>query len=151
MKSGSDTIDHLPRFLKKSSESLVGSDFCLYLCRSKRNDTIMGKDSILKAYLSAYVFADGNYYVAYCPELDISAAGEDEADARQSLSEVLGIYFDDTISRGTLEEDLQRHGWRKRGSTVATPSPSTLLRRSTLRNILCKNEFHKYAIPMATL
>ena len=111
----------------------------------------MGKESILQACLSACVFADGENYVAYCPELDISAAGEDETDAKQALSEVLAIYFDDTISRGTLEEDLKQHGWRKRGEAVTAPSPSTLLRRSTLRNILRKDEFHKYAIPMATL
>lgn len=111
----------------------------------------MGKESLVKARLSAYVFAEGNAYVAYCPELDLSAAGSDEQDARQSLNEVLGIYFDDTITRGTLEADLLAHGWRKRGTSVAEPTTSTLLRRSTLRNIMQKSEFRKYSMPMVAL
>lgn len=104
---------------------------------------------MLSASLSAYVFADGGAYVAYCPELDISAAGTDEEDAKLSLSEVLSIYFDDTIHRGTLEEDLLAHGWRKRGESVEEPTTSTLLRqRPALRSIINKREFRKIAMPI---
>lgn len=105
----------------------------------------------IKAHLSAYVFADEGCYVAYCPELDLCASGVDSEDARQALSEVLGIYFDDTMHRGTLEEDLCKRGWRKRGASVKEPTTSTLLRRSTLRSILGKEEFRKYAVPMPSL
>ena len=108
----------------------------------------MGREQIISAYLSAYVFADGAAYVAYCPELDISASGADEEDARQALSEVLSIYFDDTINRGTLEEDLLAHGWRKNKRGVAEPTTSSLLRHSALRNIMAKKEFRKYAVPI---
>ncbi|MBQ9364054.1 MAG: type II toxin-antitoxin system HicB family antitoxin [Bacteroidaceae bacterium] len=108
----------------------------------------MGKEQLITASLSAYVFAEDGNFVAYCPELDMSAAGTDEEDARTSLSEVLSIYFNDTISRGTLEEDLLAHGWRKRGSSVAEPTTSTMLRRPALRSIMGKREFHKYPMPL---
>ena len=71
----------------------------------------MSNQSLIRATLSVYVFTENGVYIAYCPELDISASGTDDEDARQALTESLAIYFDDTISRGTLEEDLLLHGW----------------------------------------
>lgn len=111
----------------------------------------MGKEALIQAELSVYVFPDGNSYVAYCPEIDITAAGTDEGDAREALSEVLAIYFDDTISRGTLEQDLIAHGWRIKGTVATTPTTSTLLRRPAFRDVIRRREFRKYAMPLHTL
>lgn len=120
--------------------------FSLTLHRELLFICIMEKKPLISANLSAYVFPEGNVMIAYCPELDISASGKDEEDARQSLSDVLDIYFEDTISRGTLEADLLAHGWRKKGASVSVPTTASLLRRPALRSIMGKREFRKIAM-----
>ena len=111
----------------------------------------MGKEALIQAELSAYAFPDGSAYVAYCPEIDITAAGVDEGDAFEALSEALAIYFEDTISRGTLQQDLQAHGWHIRGAVAATPSTSALLRRPSFRDIIRHREFRKRTMRVPTL
>lgn len=55
---------------------------------------------------------DGDYVVAYCPTLELSAYANTEAKAKKSFEEVLGIFLDDVTEKGTLEKVLLGLGWK---------------------------------------
>ena len=72
-----------------------------------------------------------------------------EEGAKKSLEWVLKDYLEYTVENGTLEQDLLSHGWRKsKSGKVSEPTPTSLLRRSQLKEVLGKREFSKYSIPV---
>ncbi len=54
---------------------------------------------------------DGNYCVAYCPALELSAYAKNEKSVKRAFDEVLKIFLDDTTNKGTLEKVLLGLGW----------------------------------------
>lgn len=106
-------------------------------------------NSGIMAELSLFMFKEGDVYHAYCPELDLVGYDYSEDDAKKSFEWVLKDYLDYTIKNGTLEEDLLKHGWKKsKSGQVSEPTPSSLLKKSQMRNVLSKKEFHKYSVPV---
>ena len=83
----------------------------------------------------------------YCPFnifLDTTSAK-----ARKSFGFVLKDYLDYTIEKGTLEEDLMKHGWRKcKNGKIVEPTYASMLRNSQLKNVLGLNKFSKYSMPV---
>lgn len=101
------------------------------------------------AELSLFMFKEGDVYHAYCPELDLVGYDYSEEDAKKSFEWVLKDYLDYTIKNGTLEQDLLNHGWRKsKAGKVSEPTPASLLKKSQLKDVLSKKEFHKYSVPV---
>jgi len=57
--------------------------------------------------LTAIIEAEGNGYVALCPELDIASQGNSVEEARENLQEALELFFE----TASTEEIAQRlHG-----------------------------------------
>ena len=57
--------------------------------------------------LTAIIEAEGNGYVALCPELDIASQGDSVEEARENLQEALELFFETAAP----EEITQRlHG-----------------------------------------
>ena len=57
--------------------------------------------------LTAIIEAEGNGYVALCPELDIASQGDSVEEARENLQEALELFFE----TASPEEITQRlHG-----------------------------------------
>ena len=116
--------------------------------------TIKKSGSNLSLELSVFVFKDTDYpngdmYIAYCPELDLSGYDVTRAKARKSFEFVLKDYLDYTIENGTLEEDLMKHGWRKyKNGRIVEPTYTSMLRNSQLKNVLGQSEFSKYSMPV---
>ncbi|MYG62089.1 MAG: type II toxin-antitoxin system HicB family antitoxin [Acidimicrobiales bacterium] len=58
--------------------------------------------------LTAIVERDGDGYVALCPEVDVASQAETVAEARESLTEALALFFEtasaDEIRRRTRGE-----------------------------------------------
>lgn len=103
----------------------------------------------VSANLSVFLFKEGEVFHAYCPELDLFGYDYTEQGARESFDYVLKDYFDFTISRGTLEQDLLAHGWRRsKDGEVSKPTPATLLRNGHFKDVLRKSEFRKYSVPV---
>ena len=63
--------------------------------------------------LPVQIIKEGNVYVAYCPVLDIATQGDTYAEAQQMFSELVRVFIDDLIERGTLEKVLLDLGWKK--------------------------------------
>lgn len=59
--------------------------------------------------LTAIIEREDSGYVALCPQLDIVSQGESVAEARENLTEALGLFFE-TAERSEVERRL--HGER---------------------------------------
>ena len=63
--------------------------------------------------LPVAVLREDNQFVAYTPALDLSTAGSTYEEAKQRFEEAVGIFFEETIRMGTLDEVLSDLGWKK--------------------------------------
>lgn len=71
--------------------------------------------------LTVAIFKEGRFFIAYAPALDIVGQGRNEAAAQKDFTEALELYFEETISSGTLEKDLRRYGWRNQAGSMQPP------------------------------
>ena len=116
--------------------------------------TIKKSGNLISLELSVFVYKDtsypnGNMFIAYCPELDLTGYDTTNKKARKSFEYVLKDYLDYTIENGTLEADLLEHGWRKsKNGKINKPTYKELLRRSQLSTVLEQDKFSKYPYPL---
>jgi predicted RNase H-like HicB family nuclease len=61
------------------------------------------------------VFREGQSYVAYCPELDISSCGREVDDARANLKTAVRLFVAECHRMGTLDQVLQEAGYSPDG------------------------------------
>jgi hypothetical protein len=61
--------------------------------------------------LKVFLVRDGDYFVAYCPALELSSYDTTENGAKKSFDEALRIFVEDTERKGTLEKVLLGLGW----------------------------------------
>lgn len=101
----------------------------------------------LNVQLELYKFKEDNYYIMYCPALDLSTSGKSEAEAEESFSETFQIYINYCIKKRTLVEDLQKNGWDVRSMKqrkMKAPDTKKLLRiNETLREIVYNRNYEK--------
>jgi predicted RNase H-like HicB family nuclease len=62
--------------------------------------------------IEVVIVKEDDYYIAYSPALELSAYGDSIEKARQSFTEEVGIFIEETRKRGTLEKYLLKNGWR---------------------------------------
>lgn len=62
--------------------------------------------------LSVLVFQQGDYYVSYCPSLELSSYGDSIEEAKTGFDDVMKIYLEECQKKGTLHADLLAHGWQ---------------------------------------
>jgi len=60
--------------------------------------------------LTEEIWKEGNMYVSYCPELDISSCGKDVSQAKKNLIEAIEINIEETRRMGTLNQFLTQCG-----------------------------------------
>jgi predicted RNase H-like HicB family nuclease len=64
----------------------------------------------MKIRLTEEMWKEGNMYVSYCPELDISSCGEDVHQAKKNLLEAITINIEETKKLGTFEQFIEDCG-----------------------------------------
>ncbi len=57
---------------------------------------------------------ESDFYVAYCPALELSGYGYNKSDAKKSFSENLDIFLEEVNEKGTLDKVLLNLGWSLR-------------------------------------
>ena len=72
--------------------------------------------------LPVSVFKEGKYFVAYTPALDLSTSGKNYEEVKKRFNEVVNIFFDELVKKGTLDEVLENLGWQKVKRQWAPPS-----------------------------
>lgn len=65
------------------------------------------------AQLPVSIFREGKHFIAYTPALDLSTSGKDYAQVKKRFGEVVSIFFDEVVKKGTLKEVLEGFGWTK--------------------------------------
>ncbi len=98
-------------------------------------------------------FVEDNITIVYCPALDLSGYGSSEDEARLSFKTVLLEYIRYASNKGTLNDDLIAHGWRrmksKKGSMVPPAMTDLLVSNENFNKIFnTQPSYQKYDMPM---
>ena len=64
----------------------------------------------MKFRLTEEIWKEGNMFVTYCPELDISSCGESVEQAKKNLVETILINIEETRKMGTFDQFLDECG-----------------------------------------
>jgi len=67
------------------------------------------------------VFKDGNTYVGYCPELDVSSCGDTPLEAKNMLKEAIRLFLEETKRMGTMRSILEKAGFSLDENMVYVP------------------------------
>ena len=67
----------------------------------------------MKFRLTEEIWKEGNIYVSYCPELDISSCGENVEQAKRNLIETIHINIEETKNMGTFDQFLEECGFEQ--------------------------------------
>jgi predicted RNase H-like HicB family nuclease len=61
---------------------------------------------VIKLNVDMIVFLEGDTYVAYCPELDLSSCGNSVEHAKEMLKTAIRLFLEESEKMGTLDEIL---------------------------------------------
>jgi len=67
----------------------------------------------LEIKLPVSILREGKKYVAYTPALDLSTSGRSYEEVKERFEEIVNIFFEEIVKKGTLEEVLLNLGWKR--------------------------------------
>ena len=79
------------------------------------------KKAILQFNIPVSILREGKKYVAYTSALDLSTSGNTFEQVKNRFEEIINIFFEEIVKKGTLEEVLTELGWQKSRSTWVPP------------------------------
>ena len=71
-------------------------------------------------------FKEGDVFVAYVPELDLSSCGDTAPSARSNIEDAVSLFLKTSEERGTLTEFLEEAGYRHEGRHWRAPEHVSL-------------------------
>ena len=75
------------------------------------NNRIKKSAKDLEVEIEVLLVKEGDYWVSYAPSLKLSSYGDSKDEAKRGFSEVLQIFMDDTVRKGTLAALLRAYNW----------------------------------------
>jgi predicted RNase H-like HicB family nuclease len=63
--------------------------------------------------LPVSILKEGDCFVAYTPALDLSTSGKSYTEVKKRFAEVVNIFFEELLEKGTLSLVLTDLGWQK--------------------------------------
>jgi len=66
-----------------------------------------------QAELPVIIIREVDQYVAYTPVLELCTSGETAEEAKKNFDEIVTVFFEEVIERGTLAEVLSGLGWEE--------------------------------------
>jgi len=125
-------------FQKNISMSLIIKFIVVFLhCKTigmKAAFITKKKDGSYSIKISVVQFKEDDTIIIYCPALDLSGYGVSDAEARMSFETVLLEYIRYADNKGTLDNDLRAHGWKR----ISSKSPSMI--PPSMTDLLATNE-----------
>lgn len=70
---------------------------------------------------TTHIFKEGDTYVAYVPELDLSSCGGTADEARNNIRDAVQGFLETCQEMGTLDEILGEAGYRREGEKWLPP------------------------------
>jgi len=102
-----------------------------------------------KFTIDYYVFNEKGTYISYCPSLDLSTSGDTISKAKSNFKEMFNLYLETCIEMGTLEADLEAHGWEKVKNNIKLPTFDKLMKKPEMKKLMNSNiGFNR--IPLST-
>jgi len=71
--------------------------------------------------VTVHIFKEGETFVAYVPELDLSSCGSTDEEARKNIRDAVRGFLKTSESMGTLDEILEEAGYRREGRNWRAP------------------------------
>jgi len=71
------------------------------------------KKVMLEISLPVSILREGKRFVAYTPALDLSTSANSFEKVRERFNEIVNIFFEELIKKGTLDDVLRDLGWKK--------------------------------------
>lgn len=75
----------------------------------------------LNVSLPVTFLREGKYFIAYSPAIDMSTSAQTFEKVKSRFNELVKIFFEDLIEKGTLENVLSTLGWQKVDSEWTPP------------------------------
>jgi len=76
---------------------------------------------MLEVNLPVSFLREGDKFVAYTLALDLSTSGKSFKEVQTRFKEIVGIFFEEIIEKGTINEVLVNLGWKKIQSKWTPP------------------------------
>ncbi len=89
-----------------------------------------GHTNLPEIDFTVQVWKEGQTYVSYSPELDISSCGDSMSEARARLREAVSLFLEECSRLGTLAAILAEAGFTRRGKSY---HPRRILARAKVR------------------
>ena len=64
---------------------------------------------------TVHVFKEGDVFIAYVPQLDVSSCGDTATAARRNIQDAVSLLLETSKERGTLTDILEEAGYRHEG------------------------------------
>jgi predicted RNase H-like HicB family nuclease len=84
-------------------------------------DMVNQKKTNIQYSIPISILKEGDNFIAYTPVLDLSTSGKTVAEVSRRFKEVVQIFFDELIEKGTLDKVLAGLGWRRIEKQWAPP------------------------------
>jgi len=82
---------------------------------------LMRNSYVKVAKLPVMILKQGKRYVAHSPALDLSTSGKSEREVKKRFEQIVGIFFDELVDAGTLNEVLTDLGWKREAKQFQPP------------------------------
>lgn len=106
--------------------------------------------NLIEATLAVAIYKEGDYYIAYCPALEISSYAKTIRQVKSEFDREVNIFFTETIRKGTLERLLLKYGWTLKLSDFIPPALSIGLTNKLKDYPSFKLQEEKVHIPYVT-
>lgn len=104
--------------------------------------------TLVKIKLPFISFKESDFFIIYCPALDISGYGLTEKEAEESFTITLNEYIKYTLNKKTFFSDLERLGWKvfkNKRKPLLPPEMTTLLNENdNFSRIFNHHSFRKF-------
>ena len=102
---------------------------------------VSASDDQMREYhfsIEFFIFQENGTFIAYSPALDLSSSAETYNEAISNFYEMFQLYVESCVESGTLQEDLQAHGWKlhKKSKSLQPPSFSVLMKKPEMKKLL---------------
>ena len=71
--------------------------------------------------IDGLVWQEGNIFISYCPELDVSSCGDTVEEARANLRTAVRLFVEEAEKMGTLASILKESGFKKTANGWQAP------------------------------
>jgi hypothetical protein len=70
------------------------------------------KKMTLEFKLPVSIIREDKQFIAYTSALDLSTSGQNLAEVKKRFNEIVNIFFEELVQKGTLEDVLYGLGWK---------------------------------------